>query len=279
VAYASVADLKAYLDILNQDTFTAVAATDLLTVTKPQIAWNTGDPVTVSTTGTLPAGLAASTVYYVIHVADLTLKLATSSALATAGTAIDITTDGTGTHTIKKQLNLDDDLLADLLARAQERIDQVAGWAFEAAADATHYFDAVDDVDGRVLFLDDPLCSITSITNNGTALTSDDYVTQPRNKTPWWGIRLKDSSSQSWTFSSTSEDAIEVTGKWAYSETAPADIVHACLRLAGYYYKQRDAQVYDVTASPEMGQITIPQGMPRDVREILTKPPYKRVGI
>jgi len=277
VAYAAVADLKQYLDILNQDTFTAVAATDLLTVTKPQIAWNTGDPVTVSTTGTLPAGLAASTVYYVIHVADLTLKLATSSALATAGTAIDITTDGTGTHTIKKQLHLDDDLLEDLLTRAQARVDQETRRTFEAAADGTHYFDAVDDVDGRVLFLDEDLCSITSITNNGTVLTSADYVTEPRNETPYWGIRLKKSSSQSWTFSSTPEDAIVVVGKWAYSEAAPDDIVHWTLRLAGYYYKQRDAQVYDVTASPEMGQITIPQGMPRDVREGLKR--YKKVGI
>jgi len=277
VAYAAVADLKQYLDILNQDTFTAVAATDLLTVTKPQVSWNTGDPVVVSTSGTLPAGLVAGTVYYVIHVADLTLKLATSSALATAGTAIDLTTAGTGTHTIKKQLNLDDDLLEDLLTRAQARVDQETRRTFEAAADGTRYFDAVDDVDGRVLFLDEDLCSITSITNNGTALTSADYVTEPRNETPYWGIRLRKSSSQSWTFSSTPEDAIEVTGKWAYSESAPDDIVHWTLRLAGYYYKQRDAQVYDVTASPEMGQITIPQGMPRDVREGLKR--YKKVGL
>jgi len=277
VAYAAVADLKQYLDILNQDTFTAVAATDLLTVTKPQVSWNTGDPVVVSTSGTLPAGLVAGTVYYVIHVADLTLKLATSSALATAGTAIDITTAGTGTHTIKKQLNLDDDLLEDLLTRAQARVDQETRRTFEAAADGTRYFDAVDDVDGRVLFLDEDLCSITSITNNGTALTSADYVTEPRNETPYWGIRLRKSSSQSWTFSSTPEDAIEVTGKWSYSESAPDDIVHWTLRLAGYYYKQRDAQVYDVTASPEMGQITIPQGMPRDVREGLKR--YKKVGL
>lgn len=277
MAYAAVADLKQYLDILNQDTFTAVAATDLLTVTKPQVSWNTGDPVVVSTSGTLPAGLVAGTVYYVIHVADLTLKLATSSALATAGTAIDITTAGTGTHTIKKQLNLDDDLLEDLLTRAQARVDQETRRTFEAAADGTRYFDAVDDVDGRVLFLDEDLCSITSITNNGTALTSADYVTEPRNETPYWGIRLRKSSSQSWTFSSTPEDAIEVTGKWSYSESAPDDIVHWTLRLAGYYYKQRDAQVYDVTASPEMGQITIPQGMPRDVREGLKR--YKKVGL
>lgn len=56
--------------------------------------------VQVSTTTTLPGGLAAATDYYVIKLSDTTCKLATSYANAVAGTAIDITSTGSGTHTM-----------------------------------------------------------------------------------------------------------------------------------------------------------------------------------
>ena len=52
-----------------------------------------------TTTTTLPAGLSTSTDYYVIVLTDDTYSLATSLANARAGTVIDITDTGTGTHT------------------------------------------------------------------------------------------------------------------------------------------------------------------------------------
>lgn len=60
----------------------------------------TGMKLTVSTTDTLPGGLAALTDYYFIYLSPTTGKLATSQANALAGTAVDITNAGTGTHTI-----------------------------------------------------------------------------------------------------------------------------------------------------------------------------------
>lgn len=79
-------------------TFTADASTDIITHTNINLMPYTR--VQVSTTTTLPAGLSAATNYYVIKVTDLTCKLATSYANALAGTAINITDAGTGTHTI-----------------------------------------------------------------------------------------------------------------------------------------------------------------------------------
>jgi hypothetical protein len=78
-------------------TFTA-ATTDICTATAH--GFQTGDRVRVSSTTTLPAGLSAATTYYVIYLTANTFKLATSDANATAGTAIDITDTGTGTHSI-----------------------------------------------------------------------------------------------------------------------------------------------------------------------------------
>lgn len=83
-------------------TFTANAGTDICTHTNINLFPYTR--VQLTTTGTLPAGLALATDYYVIKVTDLTIKLATSYANAVAGTAIDITDAGTGTHTINTLL-------------------------------------------------------------------------------------------------------------------------------------------------------------------------------
>ena len=76
--------------------FTA-AADDICTDTAH--GFTTGLKGQASTTTTLPAGLSAATDYFVIVVSADTYKLADSLANALAGTAIDITDAGTGTHT------------------------------------------------------------------------------------------------------------------------------------------------------------------------------------
>jgi len=84
-------------------TFTADAGTDLMTYTSTtNLPSNilTGTRVRLTTTTTLPAPLATATDYYVIRMSDGTFELATTYANAIAGTQIDITTTGTGTHTI-----------------------------------------------------------------------------------------------------------------------------------------------------------------------------------
>jgi hypothetical protein len=89
------------------DTFSADAGTDIMTWTSTTNYPSnilTGTRIQVSTTTTLPGGLAAATNYYFIKVTDSTFKLATSYANAIAGTAIDITTAGTGTHTLTRLL-------------------------------------------------------------------------------------------------------------------------------------------------------------------------------
>lgn len=84
-------------------TFTADASTDIMTYTSvTSLPSNllTGTRVRCTTTTTLPAPLATATDYYLIKVTDGTYKLATSYANAIAGTAINITDAGTGTHTL-----------------------------------------------------------------------------------------------------------------------------------------------------------------------------------
>lgn len=82
------------------ETFTASAATDIMTLNSTNTP-PTGTAVKVSNSGgALPAGLVANTNYFIINVSSSTFKLATTRALANAGTAIDLTTNGTGTQTV-----------------------------------------------------------------------------------------------------------------------------------------------------------------------------------
>lgn len=79
-------------------TFTA-ATTDICT--KVAHTMETGDgPVRLTTTGTLPAGLALATDYWIIKIDADTFYLATTLANAYASTRVDITGTGTGTHTV-----------------------------------------------------------------------------------------------------------------------------------------------------------------------------------
>lgn len=61
--------------------------------------YRTGDRCTISTTGTRPSPLTTAT-YYIINISANLIKLATTQANAYAGTAINLTTQGTGTHTV-----------------------------------------------------------------------------------------------------------------------------------------------------------------------------------
>ena len=173
----------------------------------------------------------------------------------------------------------DDVLLSALITRAVRQIDRYCDRTFSAPTTAeTHYFDAVRDVsaDRRTLYLDDDLADITTIVNgDGKTITSTAYVPEPRNRTPYNAIRLTWDVYGLWTWTTRPEDAIKVTGKWAYSTAAPADIKHATVRLAAYMYAQKDSNVYDVVAEPSMGMMTVPQGLPRDVQIILD--PYRRL--
>ncbi len=86
-------------------TFTAVAATDIITLNGTSANFATGVPVTVTQTGVLPPPLAQDTTYYAIRIGSAstnpgTIKLATTYANAIAGTAIDITGAGTPPNTI-----------------------------------------------------------------------------------------------------------------------------------------------------------------------------------
>jgi hypothetical protein len=81
-------------------TFTVDASTDQITVADKTAALRLGTRFTVSSTGALPGGSSAATNYFWIPTGYTTGKLASSLDNARAGTSIDLTDAGTGTHTL-----------------------------------------------------------------------------------------------------------------------------------------------------------------------------------
>jgi len=86
--------------VFADQTFTADAATDKIAITGHGLTTGAGPFQATNSGGALPAGLAVSTDYWWIRVDADHGKLATSRANAIAGTAIDISGAGTGTHTL-----------------------------------------------------------------------------------------------------------------------------------------------------------------------------------
>jgi hypothetical protein len=164
----------------------------------------------------------------------------------------------------------DDALLDSLLARAQAAIDSHTRRTFEASADGVRYFDD-RAIGGRLLYLDADLCAITSVVNgDGATVAGTEYTTEPRNVRPWHALVLRPSSVYAWDGLT---GDIAVTGKWAYSTSAPADVAQACVRLAAWLYRQKDNAGNDLPMIA--GNVTIlPSRLPADVMELLN--PYVR---
>jgi len=165
----------------------------------------------------------------------------------------------------------DDALLATLVAAAQSDIDEFTGKSFEAKT-GTYKYDAIQDVLGRRLQTRRPLLSVTTLTNgDGVVIPSTEYVLWPSGDGPYYEIVLKRNSGYCWVYDDSPEEAISVAGSWGYSATANASITSAAIRWTAYKYRQKDTGVYDVTAMPDTGVIMIPQGMPKDVYQLLRK--------
>jgi len=119
------------LDYTETVAYSAVTVgTEKITISSHK--FETGDAVQVSTTGGLPTGLSASTTYYVVDSGTNDIQLATTraNAIATPAVVIDLSSQGSGNHTIsnyptvtlgKYPLVFDGDLTSGTFKRPESR--------------------------------------------------------------------------------------------------------------------------------------------------------------
>ena len=158
----------------------------------------------------------------------------------------------------------DDALLEQLLGRATAAIERYTHRRFTGETGERRFSWA--SVNGPLLWLGEDLLQASSIVDGDGGSVTEYRLLPP--SPPHHTIYRR----SGWN---PADGDVKVVGVWGYSSAPPPDVVHACIRLAGYYYRQRDAQVFDVTALPEQGVITVPKGMPADVKQLLDI--YRRV--
>lgn len=140
----------------------------------------------------------------------------------------------------------EDDLLQTFLDEASSILRAFVGHDLAATSATTRRFDAVADVEGRHLTFDcGYVAAISAIVNgDGVTIPASAYVTEPRNRGPYFGATLKTGANYVWTFTDSPEGAIQVTGFWCYSEnadgTADALTRGATLQLAAWLYRSKD---------------------------------------
>jgi len=185
------------------------------------------------------------------------------------------------TADLKSYMNItassDDTQIGNAVTRAQAMVDSVTHRTFEAAADTTRTYTPLllnyngDLMDNDTIYLSADLFSLTSITNgDGNSVSLNDIVLLPSNVKPAYGIKIKRGVNLAWNYVTSPENAISVTGKFAYSQTAPADVVAATLRIAAYLYRQREGTPdSDRAILSADGMVLAAPQIPKDVMSIL----------
>jgi len=168
----------------------------------------------------------------------------------------------------------DDTMLEAYVEAASRFFDGETQRTFYARTE-THYFDIPD---GRELRLDDDLLTITTFTNgNAVAISSDDYIVIPRNRTPYYAIKLKETSSVYWELDSdgNSEGVLSLAGTWGRESTAPQDVKEATAQIASAAYKRRFGEnLSSVTTVTAAGVTITPQDIPVFAWNVIKR--YKR---
>ena len=159
----------------------------------------------------------------------------------------------------------DDALLELFIGAASAAIDNHCGRVFaiaDGAATVARTFTADNGTlmyIGRMLFLDDDLCSTPTYAEAPAPTVT--YI--PRD-TPYVRLVREDGI---WP------DPTEITGHWAHSMTPPAPIILACLRLVMWMYHQKETGDTDRPIIAN-GLVIMPAKLPEDIAALLA--PYRK---
>jgi hypothetical protein len=135
------------------------------------------------------------------------------------------------------------------IPEATELIENEVGYPFNADADDKRLLDADINTDGfNKLFFETFLAAEpTSVKLDGTLIASANYVMLGEPDGPYYGLELLASSGLSWkNYGDDPEDAVEVDGKWGYSQTPPELIKKVIYSYIQQSLKNRSGTAVDV---------------------------------
>ena len=233
--------------VSSTETFATTAVnitTDRITVANDI---DTASLIRFSSTGVVPAPLVAGTAYYAINIDATTIEVATSAVNAAAGTAVDITDVGSGTHTLDTGEGSGTTDRQEIINRVEQTIELITKDYFYSKAFVI-YIDGNSN-DRLFLGLIPDVLTVTEIKISGVELpdswwTSDvnsvyldpEAVTGDEDDLPELYLRL----SYKHRLFPKGMGNIKVTGTYGWSSTPPA-IKQAAIILAS---SENDSTLY-----------------------------------
>lgn len=162
-------------------------------------------------------------------------------------------------------------LINRLLDSAESAIDTFCRRRFDPYVTTKRYNRFYRGRTHEQLFVDDDLLTVDTLINgSGATIPNTGYWLEPRNDPPYGWIRLQ----SQFVFTYNTDADIIVTGTWGYAATVIPQVTQAAIELTEYLYRLRDASTFNVSALPEVGQITIAQGWPTHIS--LDLEPFRR---
>lgn len=161
------------------------------------------------------------------------------------------------------------------LDAAQKWIEDHTGRIFEAGSDSTRTFNLPPDL--HTLEVDFDLLSVTSLVNGtGAVIDPSYYYLLPLNSPPYNVVRIYPISPVVFypTVLGSIENCIQVTGRWAFTLTAPSSIVDATKELAKYFYRRaaNEQTMMDAPVTNPDGSVLQPMKIPAVVWSLIS--PY-----
>lgn len=146
---------------------------------------------------------------------------------------------------------VDDSLLQDFITKASEYIENLTNRKFYAYEDV-RYYNALTDIVGRRLYVDEDLLAVIGITASGEALDIDDLYLVPANRSPHYAIDYL-ATDNNWSYEGFAENAIAVNGTWGFNvgSVAPTDVQQAAILLTTFYYRQKNSPNTSMGAGPQ----------------------------
>lgn len=177
----------------------------------------------------------------------------------------------------------DDGVIEAMISQYSRWIDEYCRRWFYADTHTRYYDVANPPIDGRTLYLDADLQSVTTLTNgDGTTLTEDTHFILRSTNEHYPNVNYYDrvvllsSAGATWSYVDDPEEAISIAGVWGYcaSDSHPTPVEQACLLLVQHAYYRRNNPEGRVTARTASGATIMGTSLPKDVYELLA--PFRR---
>lgn len=254
VAGQNFDDASVTYKTLADQTFVGANAGDLATAVAHGMADGDGPYRVSNAGGALPTGLAVDTNYWIHVLTADTYQFATSKANALAGTAIVLSSDGTGTQTLRRNQN--DVIVAQLVQGLNAIADKTFTAVQQAGSGETDYLEVTANADGNWFSISVGAVELLSIaqTHDAGAIGAELAAILLADKSWYWLVTLYNSQD----YIQDCAAWVEANGRVYAPETVDTEVITTAYdadtsddviaTITGFSYKRTEVWYHHIPA-------------------------------